>query len=103
MLTEQQKEKAVKTFKRLIGVELARVYSMHGYQDLAVQEAELITELSLLLCKRLNYIAWLELDAESKQALTEILSECGLQTLLGQDLPITLEHANGRLRKRYRK
>ena len=41
MLTEQQKEKAVKTFKRLIGIELARVYSMHGYKDLAVDEAEL--------------------------------------------------------------
>jgi len=75
MLTEEQKAKAVKTFKRLLGIELARVYSMHGYKDLAVDEAELITELSLLLHKRLS----------------------------GQDIPITLEHANGRLRKRYRK
>ena len=73
MLTEEQKEKAVKQFKRHIGIELASVYSMHGYQELAISEAELITELAILLHKRLS----------------------------GQDVPISLEMANGKLRGRY--
>ena len=76
MLTdEEKKEKYYKTFKRLVGVELARTYSMHGYQDLAPGVAETITELAVLLNKN----------------------------LAGIDAPLTLEHANGRQRNRHKR
>lgn len=103
MLVEEAKEKEIKRSKRHIAVELRKVYPMHGYQYLAPDVAELLIEYFLLLHKKLNYIAWLELNEETKEALVEILSECGLQSLLGQDIPITLEHANGKLRQRYSK
>ena len=75
MLTpEDKKIKDYKTFKRLIGVLLAEAYSMHGYQSLAPDMAEVITELAVLLVKR----------------------------RMGQDIPLTLELANGKLRKRYK-
>ena len=75
MLTEEGKTAAVKTFKRNVACELAKVYPMHGYKELAAGTSEWITEYALLLHKRLN----------------------------GQDIPLTAEHANGKLRERYRK
>jgi len=72
---EEKKDKDFKTFKRLVAVLLAETYSMHGYQDLAVSVAEVITELAALLVKRRT----------------------------GKDVPITLEMAKGKLRRRYGK
>jgi len=101
-LVEEQKTKAVKGCKRqLQGV--FEPFKMHGFVDFIPGAIEQTIELLLLLHKRLNYIAWLDLDDETREALKEILSYAGLESLFGQDIPVTFEHANGKLRDRYRK
>jgi len=74
VLTEEEKAKAVKTFKlQLNGV--FQPFTGYGMKDFIPPAIEQITELSLLLNKRLS----------------------------GLDIPITFEHANGKLAQRYRK
>jgi len=102
MLTDEGKIKAVKTFKlQLNGV--FQPFLCYGLQDFVPGAKEQATELALLLHKRLNYVAWQGLDDEIGEAIKEILTCAGFESLLGQDIPITFEHANGKLRERYRK
>ena len=67
-MTEEKKTQLFKTFKRLVAVLLSETYSMHGYQDYAVDVSETITELAVLLVKN----------------------------ALGEDIPMTIDHAKRR-------
>ena len=74
MITEDEKTKAVKGFKRQLNGVLG-VFHVHGLHVHIPDAIETITELALLLHKRLN----------------------------GQDIPITYELANEKKRIRYKK
>jgi len=73
MITEAEKEKAVKQFKRQLNGVMS-VFHFHGLHIHIPDAIEVITELALLLHKRLN----------------------------GQDIPVTYEHANEKKRRRYK-
>jgi len=71
MMTEDEKTKAVKGFKRQLNGVMS-VFHFYGLQIYIPNAIEVITELALLLHKRLN----------------------------GQDIPVTYEHANEKKRLR---
>jgi len=72
LLSEEGKEKAVKQFKLQLNGALD-AFNIYGLGTHIPDVIETITELALLLHKRLD----------------------------GKDIPITLEMANGKLRRRY--
>jgi len=73
-ISEEEKTKAYKQFKLYVGVVLS-VFHMYGMDAYITDAIEQITEGAILLNKRLN----------------------------GLDIPITLELAESRRRKRYKK
>ena len=99
-ITADHESKAAFQYKGVIRQAL-EPFDCYGQGVYIQPVVEIATEAALLFRKRMNHAALLGLPEETRELIEGILASEGLEGLLGEDVPITIEHANGRLVERY--